>query len=546
MTIAAAPGAAAAGAPLAPARPSPWRRPLPLALGLLAGATVLVLLLLNLGALAAVFWRAEPGTAIFRPADWAALRFTLLQAVLSALISVALAIPVARALARRRFPGRGALVVLMGAPFILPTLVAVAGILAVFGRAGIANQGLAALGIEPVSIYGLQGVLVAHVFFNLPLATRLILQGWARVPAEHLRLAASLGFDGRAMWRHVEWPMLRQVVPGAAAVVFLICLTSFAVALTLGGGPRATTLELAIFQAFRFDFDLGRAALLAIVQAAIGIAALLLLARIALPVDAMAGFDRAAPAPPGGIARVIDAGAITLASAFLLLPLSMVVWRGLPNLLTLPPPVWAAVLQSLRVAALSVLLLALFTAALSFAALWARRGAALFEPLGLSALVASPMVIGTGLFIIVFPVIDPARLALPVTALVNAAMALPFALRAVLPALRRAEADYARLSASLGLSTTAHVRLVLWPRLRRPLGFGLGLGAALSMGDLGVIVLFAQTGGETLPMQLHRLMGAYRTADAAGAALLLLVLALGAFVVIERLIGGKEPRHAGT
>ena len=49
-------------------------------------------------------------------------------------------------------------------------------------------------------------------------------------------------------------------------LVFLLCMTSFAVALTLGGGPRATTLELAIYQAVRFDFDLGRAAWLALIQ----------------------------------------------------------------------------------------------------------------------------------------------------------------------------------------------------------------------------------------------------------------------------------------
>jgi thiamine transport system permease protein len=60
--------------------------------------------------------------------------------------------------------------------------------------------------------------------------------------------------------------MLREVCPARFLVIFLICLTSFAVALTLGGGPRATTVELAIYQAFRFDFDLGRAALLALVQ----------------------------------------------------------------------------------------------------------------------------------------------------------------------------------------------------------------------------------------------------------------------------------------
>lgn len=523
-----------------------WRRRPPALLWALAGAATLALLVLNFGALGAVLWRAEPGAAVFRPADWAALRFTLIQALLSALISVALAVPVARALARRHFRGRGALIVLMGAPFILPSLVAVAGILAVFGRGGLANQALGWAGLPGFSVYGLQGVLLAHVFFNLPLATRLILQGWSRIPAEHLRLAASLGFDRRAMWHHIEGPMLRQVVPGALAVVFLICLTSFAVALTLGGGPRATTLELAIYQAFRFDFDLGRAALLALVQAGIGIAALVALARLTLPVMAMTGLDRAAPAPPGGLARALDAAAIGIVAVFLLLPLSMVVLRGAPHLTSLPVQVWAATLQSLKVAALSVLLLALLTVTLSLAALWARRLGPAFEALGMSALIASPMVIGTGLFIIVFPLIDPSRLALPVTALVNAAMALPFALRAVLPALTRAEADFARLSGSLGLSLGAHLRLVLWPRLRRPAGFALGLGAALSMGDLGVIVLFAQTGGETLPMQLHRLMGAYRTQDAAGAALMLLVLSLAAFVALERLIGGKEPRHAGT
>ena len=54
------------------------------------------LLALNFGALGAVAWRAEGLTGL-RAADWAAVRFTLLQAFLSALLSVALAIPVARA-----------------------------------------------------------------------------------------------------------------------------------------------------------------------------------------------------------------------------------------------------------------------------------------------------------------------------------------------------------------------------------------------------------------------------------------------------------------
>ena len=102
-----------------------------------------------------------------------------------------------------------------------------------------------------------------------PLVARLLLQGWLAIPAEQFRLAAQLGFAPGDVFRRIELPMLRDVLPGAFVLVFLLCMTSFAVALTLGGGPRATTVELAIYQALRFDFDLGRAAWLALIQFAL-------------------------------------------------------------------------------------------------------------------------------------------------------------------------------------------------------------------------------------------------------------------------------------
>ena len=65
------------------------------------------------------------------------------------------------------------------------------------------------------------------------------------------------------MFRLVEWPQLRAALPGVALLIFLLCAASFAVVLTLGGGPRATTLEVAIYQSLRADFDPQRAAALA-------------------------------------------------------------------------------------------------------------------------------------------------------------------------------------------------------------------------------------------------------------------------------------------
>ncbi|MGH1576226.1 thiamine/thiamine pyrophosphate ABC transporter permease ThiP [Planktotalea sp.] len=490
------------------------------------GAATLVAALI-LGTLGVVGW-AAPDAGRLSPSDWAAVRFTVSQAILSALLSVALAIPVARALSRRHFLGRGLLVTLLGAPFLLPVIVAVMGLLAVFGRSGWVNQGLELVGLPAIPIYGFHGVVIAHVFFNLPLATRIILQGWSGIPAERFRLAAQLGFSPIDIWRHLERPMLKRIAPGAFAIIFAICLSSFAVALTLGGGPRATTVELAIYQAFRFDFDLGKAALLGTLQLGLaGSAALLALWLSAGQGGFGKGLDRV-PKRWDSVStssKFIDALVIGGAALFLLVPLVAVTVRGISALPELPLSVWLAALLSLKVAFISTCV----ALALSLSIALAAVRFAWIEGVGLLAIAASPLVIGTGLFILIFPFAAPQDWAMLVTACVNAVMALPFALRVLIPAVQDTCDGYGRLSLSLGMSRWAMVRMVILPRVRAPLGFAIGLSAALSMGDLGVVALFAGTQEATLPLQIFRLMGAYKMDVAAGAALLLALLSFGVF-----------------
>jgi thiamine transport system permease protein len=410
--------------------------------------------------------------------------------------------------------------------------------LAVFGHAGWLNEALAALGAGRIDVYGLQGIVLAHVFLNLPLAVRLILQGWQAVPSERIRLATSLGFSSADMRRQFERPILRATLPGAALLIFLICTTSFAVALILGGGPSSTTVELAIYQAFRFDFDLGRAALLGLIQVAICLGAGALAFGAIRRQEVGAGLDRPALPWPGDTtrARALDVAAIFGAAAFLLLPLAAVLLKGLPAMGGLPTVVWEAALRSivlaLASAALSVALalpIALLVTRLS------RPG--LVEGLAFLTIAVSPLVIGTGIFLLVRAVTNPIPLALPVTGVVNALVALPFLLRALVPAAMEAEATQGRLAEALGMSGLARLRHAILPRLMRPLGFGAGLAAAFSMGDLGVIALFSTPGQGTLPLEMYRLMGSYRTDDAQGAAVLLMALTLALFWAFDR--GGR-------
>jgi thiamine transport system permease protein len=142
------------------------------------------------------------------------------------------------------------------------------------------------------------------------------------------------------------------------------------------------------------------------------------------------------------------------------------------------------------------------------------------------------------LFLIVRPFLRPEAMALPVTITVNALMALPFLFRLLLPEAQALHAAYDRLAQAMGLTGLARLRYLTLPRLARPLGLGAGLAAALSMGDLGVIALFAGDGQATLPLVVQRLSGAYRMDEAAAAALLLVTLSFSLFALCD--LGGRR------
>jgi len=109
--------------------------------------------------------------------------------------------------------------------------------------------------------------LVAHVFFNMPLATRLFLEALQTVPADQWRLASQLGMAARAAFRLIEWPALRQALPGVAGLVFMLCITSFTIVLTLGAArpPPAGGGHLS---GAAFDFDPARAVTLTFLRSA--------------------------------------------------------------------------------------------------------------------------------------------------------------------------------------------------------------------------------------------------------------------------------------
>ena len=528
--------------------------------GLAPGAAALVCIICLIGLpIVALAVAAPAGAALetlgdpyIRHVAW----FSLWQAALSTGLSLALAIPVSVAMARRRgFPGVGTLLRIFNLALVAPAMIAILGIATVHGRSGWVNQLLSAVGLDGGHyLYGLFGILLAHVFFNMPLATRVFLGAIESVPPENWRLASQLGMGSWAIFRFMDWPAIRRVLPGVAGAIFMLCFTSFAVILTLGGGPWATTLEVAIYQALRLDFDIARAVTLGGVQLTVCVLLSAVFVSLAQNGGRVLATERrrfARPDIDSPITKSVDTFVLLLALCIVVAPLVAVLIAGVngaSRAVLADPALWRAAGRSLTVALLAGALslglgLGLLHGTRALRADHRRaRLAGGVEMTGLLPLITPPLMLAAGLFLLLRPHVDVLAIGLYLTIAVNALMGLPFVLRILAPAMRRTDEETRRLCQDLGVAGWNRFRLVDWPLIRGAAGLALAIAATLAGGDVGVIALFGSQETETLPLLLYRRMGAYQMEAAAVTASVLGVLCLALFWLLETGVGGREKR----
>ena len=462
------------------------------------------------------------------------LAFSLAQAGLSTILSLVLGVGLALALARRRFPGRDAVLALLGITMVIPTIVAVFAVFAVYGRSGWLAGILNALGWSGgFSIFGYPGILIAHVFLNAPFVARIVLDALNQVPAEQWRLATAFGFSPAQIFRHLDWPALNAELPGLAGLVFLLCFKSFAIVLALGGGPSRATLEVAIYEALKIDLDFGRAAWLAFIQLAICLSMTALLSwafrRPPAGHTVRAVLHRPDAAHRG--LKIIDTLVLAGAALFIA-PLALSILDGLRSILAvLDADLLRAFATSIAIAVVAATLSCLLALALGAVARRQRlvlqkpRIAALYDLLPNALLAVPPFALTAGLFLLIRRFADPATAGFILLPLINGLAALPFAYRYIAPRMMMAEERYGRVAASLGMTGWNKLRIMDWPVLKRSLGAGFALSAALSFGDFGIVALFGGEDLRTLPYLLYERLGAYRLDDAASIGLLIVVAA---------------------
>lgn len=470
------------------------------------------------------------------------IRMTSIQAGLTTILSIAVGIALAWALNRLRFPGRSLVVGLFAAAIVTPGLVVAFGLLSIWGRAGWTSQLAILLTGEPlgISIFGLGGILAAHLILDGALAARILLARLDAIPAARLKTGQSLGLSPWQRFRIIDWPALSGTLPGLAALIFLLAFTSFPIVLLLGGGPANQTLEVAIYAAVRLDFDLYGAVLLALVQ--VGVCAAIVVAASALaPVPPSLGPSQGQSWGDRGWAPLLQWAVLLLCLGGFALPLLATLFNGLGEAL------WAVIgRQSFWQATGTSLLLATLSSALALALALgvAQARAATARPLlriGIGApsyayLAVPSVVLALGFFLLVRSLgINPGHVAPLVVVIANALLALPFAVATLGPPFDAISHSRGRLIRSLGLSGRRQFTSVEWPLVAPEAGVVVALSFCFSLGDLGVISLFGTQDFTTLPLLMVRSLGSYRTNDAAAIAALMLVLTLLAFVLLPRL-----------
>jgi thiamine transport system permease protein len=484
----------------------------------MAAATIVVVAVLASLVPMVQFAVAQGGRFTLDGYVWSVVRFTLLQAGLSTLISVVVALPAAWALAARPFYGGDALLALFAVPQMLPSIVVVLAFTGVFGHSGwLPNV---------IELYGLGGILLAHAFFNVPLCIRLFVEALQRVQPENQRLGSQLGLSEWQQWRHIAWPALRLILPRAAALVFLYCAASFVVVLTFGG-PSATTLEVAIYQSLRLDFDVARAITLSVLQIVLCLVLVLMAGSLAqsggiTPRLRQNSFTNSTQAfnAKHGLALLVPV-------ALVVPPLLYLIWRGIPEI-ELRPILLQAAFTSMMIALVSAVLTVVLAWPLASIAARQIKGSAVFQAIALLGMIVPPAVLATGWFILFRESNGGLLQSAVLVCLLNSLMALPLVFAILTTAMVQNTVSYDQLCAQLNISNAQRFLTIEVPLLRSAIVQSLLMAGLLSLGDLTAVMLLGTQGLVTLPSLIASEMGNYRSTTAQGTAL---ILAAACFVI---------------
>lgn len=177
---------------------------------------------------------------LLNPAEWQAVRLSLLVACTAVAVSLPLAILVGWVLARRQFAGKFLVETLVNLPLVLPPVVTGYLLLVLFGRNGLMGGWLErTLGLR--FVFDWKGAALAAAIVSFPLMVRPIRQAFAAVDGRLLQAARTLGAGPIDAFWSIALPLARPGILSGLVLSWARSMGEFGATILIAGNIPGET-----------------------------------------------------------------------------------------------------------------------------------------------------------------------------------------------------------------------------------------------------------------------------------------------------------------
>ena len=206
-----------------------------------------------------------------------AIRLSLTTATISAVISIIIAVPVAYAISRTRFPGKDIVDSLLDLPIVVSPVALVAALLVFF------NTPLGAAIDDNVInfVFSVPGIVLAQITVISALAVRLLKSTFDGIDPRYEQVARTLGCSRAEAFFRVALPLARDGLIASTILTWARAVGEFGATVMLAGATalKTETLPTAIFLSLA-SADVEKAIAVIFVLIIIAVIALLVIRKI--------------------------------------------------------------------------------------------------------------------------------------------------------------------------------------------------------------------------------------------------------------------------
>ena len=470
--------------------------------------------------------------------------FSLYQAILSAVISCGLAIPLALALNRHKnYILIKAIISLCGFSFVIPSILIVYSVIQIFGYNGFLNSYLNLYNILSIdTIYGIKAILIAHVLLNTPFATRLFVQNLNNIPKNYYETSKTLNMSFTGNIIKLELPIIKQNLFTIFSIIFSLCFLSFAIVMALGGGPRNTTLEVAIYQYALFELNFDKAIILSFIQISIClffvfIGFFKLKGSNFFEIEIIPNMH---PHKDYKLIKLFDFSLISLFVFFLFSPIVVLIADFINadfSKIIFSKNFLKAFSNSLLISIITGSLVSIIGFIISCLIIINHKNVFIQQCLFLLSsmiIIISPIIFSLGYFIILQNIMHFIYLKFFVVILINVIFLLPFSILILFSSLKNIYLSYRDIRITFRINLIDYFKII-FPLIRKNFLYVFSFSTVITFGDFTIISFFRNENFETLPSYLFKLISIYKFNEASFVAGVILLISMLIYFIIDNL-----------